>query len=43
MLCEREADMKEMMREVKFLRMNRHPCIIDIHDGFISAQPRFIH
>jgi serine/threonine protein kinase len=43
MLAEREADMKEMLREVKFLRMNRHPCIIDIHDGFITAQPRVLN
>jgi hypothetical protein len=37
---EREKDMKETLHEVRFLRMNRHPCIIDIHDAFMTAQPR---
>ena len=29
--------------QVQFLRRNRHPCIIDIHDGFVTAQPRVLN
>ena len=36
--CERETDMRDVLREMRFLRTNRHPCIIDIHDGFITTQ-----
>ena len=39
---EREVDMKDTLREVRFLRMNRHPCIIDVHDGFMTSQPRML-
>ena len=38
--CEKEKYMTETLIEVQFMRKNRHPCIIDIHDGFITAQPR---
>jgi serine/threonine protein kinase len=38
--CDKESQMVETMREVQFLRRNRHPCIIDLHDGFITMQPR---
>ena len=39
---EKESEMKDTLREVRFLRMNRHPCIIDVHDGFMTAQPRIL-
>lgn len=38
--CEKEKYMEETLVEVQFMRKNRHPCIIDIHDGFITANPR---
>lgn len=34
--------MKDTLREVRFLRVNRHPCIIDVHDGFMTSQPRLL-
>lgn len=40
---ERDADMDETLREVRYLRMNRHPCIIEVHDGFITLMPRMLH
>jgi serine/threonine protein kinase len=39
---EKESDMKDTLREVRFLRQNRHPCIIDVHDGFMTSQPRML-
>ena len=39
---EKESDMKDTLREVRFLRVNRHPCIIDVHDGFMTSQPRLL-
>ena len=39
---EREIDMKDTLHEVRFLRQNRHPCIIDVHDGFMTSQPRML-
>ena len=41
--AERESEMREMLREVRFLRMNRHPCIIDVYDGFIISNPRLLY
>jgi NIMA (never in mitosis gene a)-related kinase len=32
-----------ILREIKFLRANRHPCIIDVHDAFITANPRVVN
>ena len=40
---EREIDMKDTLREVRFLRQNRHPCIIDVYDGFMTSQPRMLY
>lgn len=40
---EKDADMDETLREVRYLRMNRHPCIIEVHDGFITLLPRMLH
>ena len=40
---EREVDMKDTLREVRFLRQNRHPCIIDVYDGFMTSQPRMLY
>jgi serine/threonine protein kinase len=39
----KESELKEVLREVKFLRSNRHPCIVDIHDVFVTAQPRVLN
>mmetsp|Transcript_22923 Transcript_22923/g.22105 ORF Transcript_22923/g.22105 Transcript_22923/m.22105 type:complete len:540 (+) Transcript_22923:235-1854(+) len=39
---EKESDLKDTLREVRFLRQNRHPCIIDVHDGFMTSQPRML-
>ena len=39
---EKESEMKDTLREVRFLRQNRHPCIIDVHDGFMTSQPRML-
>ncbi len=33
--CENETDLSNILSEIKFLRQHRHPCIIDIHDGFL--------
>jgi len=41
--AERESEMKEMLREVRFLRMNRHACIIDVYDGFIISNPKLLY
>lgn len=38
--CAKDADMGPVMHEVKFLRLSRHPCIIDIHDAFLMTNPR---
>ena len=35
--------MKDTLHEVRFLRRNRHPCIIDVHDGFMTSQPRMLY
>ena len=40
---EKEIDMDDTLREVRYLRMNRHPCIIEVHDGFMTSQPRMLH
>jgi len=41
--CEKEKHLTETLREVKFLRRNRHPCIIDLHDVYIISNPRVLH
>ena len=41
--AERESEMKEMLREVRFLRMNRHACIIEVYDGFIISNPKMLY
>ena len=28
------------LEEVRFLRANRHPCIIDVYDVFLTEKPR---
>ena len=40
---EKEINMKDTLHEVRFLRRNRHPCIIDVHDGFMTSQPRMLY
>lgn len=41
--CEKESLLNDVLRELFFLRKYRHPYIIDIHDGFVIAQPRVLH
>lgn len=41
--CEKESLLTDVLRELFFLRKYRHPYIIDIHDGFVIAQPRVLH
>jgi NIMA (never in mitosis gene a)-related kinase len=41
--CEKESDWDMIISEIRFLRVLRHPCIIDICDGFIIPQPRMLH
>jgi serine/threonine protein kinase len=41
--CEKEEYLTESLKEVRFLRSNRHPAIIDVHDCFITAQPRVLY
>lgn len=36
--CENETDLTNILLEIKFLRQHRHPCIIDIHDGFLTLR-----
>ena len=43
MLAENEADFKQTLREIRFLRSNRHPFIIDVYDGFIIQQTKIFH
>ena len=40
---EKEESMPFFLEELKFIRLHRHPCIIDVQDGFIIAQPRVLH
>lgn len=32
-----------VLKEIWFLRLNRHPCIIDVHDAFVTLNPRVVH
>jgi len=41
--CDSENKVLEALEEVRFLRRHRHPCIIDITDCFIIAQPRVLN
>lgn len=41
--CEKEEYLTESLKEVCFLRANRHPAIIDVHDCFITTQPRVLY
>ena len=43
MYIEKDEDMPFYLEELKFLRLHRHPSIIDVTDGFITAQPRVLH
>jgi NIMA (never in mitosis gene a)-related kinase len=38
-LCSKDSELGPVLREIRFLRANRHPCIIDVHDAFITANP----
>lgn len=38
--CSRDSDLDLVMREIKFLRINRHPYVIDVHDACVTANPR---
>ena len=40
--CAKEEYLHESLKEVAFLRANRHPCVIDVHDVFITSQPRIL-
>ena len=41
--CEKESLMADILRELVLLRKYRHPFIVDIHDGFVIANPRVMH
>ena len=36
MLCVQDRNLQEALMEVRYLRLNRHACIIDICDGFLT-------
>lgn len=40
--CSKDHDLEPVLREIRFLRACRHPCIIDVHDSFITTNPRYI-
>lgn len=40
-LCPKDSDFHNVLREVRFLRACRHPCIIDVHDAFLMTNPRY--
>lgn len=43
-LCTEERDLVDSLLEVKHLRLNRHPCVIDITDAWITEKPaKVIH
>lgn len=42
-LCPKDSELGNILREIRFLRANRHPCIIDVHDAFITSNPRIVH
>ena len=39
-LCPKDSEFTNVLREVRFLRTCRHPCIIDVHDAFLITNPR---
>jgi len=43
MFCPKESDYVCVLREVRFLRAHRHPCIIDVVDAFVISNPRLGH
>lgn len=40
-LCPKESEYHNVLREVRFLRTCRHPCVIDVHDAFLITNPRY--
>lgn len=38
-LCTQEAELADSLMEVRYLRLNRHACIIDICDVFLTDKP----
>jgi hypothetical protein len=40
-LCPKESEFHSVLKEVRALRWNRHPCIIDLHDAFLMLNPRY--
>lgn len=40
-LCPKDSEFHNVLREVRFLRACRHPCIIDVHDAFLMTNPRY--
>lgn len=40
-LCPKDNEFHNVLREVRFLRACRHPCIIDVHDAFLMTNPRY--
>mmetsp|Transcript_26489 Transcript_26489/g.36473 ORF Transcript_26489/g.36473 Transcript_26489/m.36473 type:complete len:761 (+) Transcript_26489:177-2459(+) len=43
MFCPKESDYHCVLREVRYLRAHRHPCIIDVVDAFVISNPRVVH
>eukprot|EP01038_Epipyxis_sp_PR26KG_P013000 gene13000-17430_t len=43
MFCAKDNTLQDGLREMKFLRIVRHPYIIDIHDAFLTANPRVLN
>lgn len=43
MFCPKESDYVTVLREVRYLRAHRHPCIIDVVDAFVISNPRVVH
>eukprot|EP01031_Cornospumella_fuschlensis_P035530 gene35530-43080_t len=41
--CNKDHELDGVCREIRFLRLSRHPCIIDVHDAFITTNPRVVH
>lgn len=40
-LCEKDETSDEAMKEVRMLRLTRHPCIIDVVDVYYTIPPRY--
>jgi len=38
--CSKDSEFRAVLKEIKLLRVSQFPCIIDVHDAFITSNPR---